>query len=106
MIKKFINMLKQPLTTYKFKKKWREHNSHNLTTIKNDINSIATVGNFSYGVLYVPYMQGKLKIGSLCSIADNVSFLTAGEHFTNHVSTFPFYAQVMKTSEFSGGGYK
>ena len=108
MLRTIFNKAKKIIVSainlYRAKKKWRDNNRNNSSAIKNDVNSIATVENFTYGVIYIPYMQGKLKIGSMCSIADDVTFLTAGEHFTNHLSTFPFNEKVLGRSEMAAGG--
>ena len=37
----------------------------------------------------------KLKIGNYCSIATNVMFLLDADHYTNHVSSFPFKVKVL-----------
>ncbi len=52
------------------------------------------VGEFTYGfpnIVPFPYEnRGTLKIGRFCSIADNVTILLGGEHYTKWVSTYPF----------------
>lgn len=59
-------------------------------------------GNYTYGVINLPYAQGRLMIGHFCSISDNVSFLTSGEHYKDHISTYPFYAHVLGKAEPGG----
>lgn len=83
-----------------YKKKWRKHNKHNgtypLTLF--DENSV-TVGNMTYGELYVLKYgeRSKLYIGNFCSIAPKVSFILCADHYTNHISTFPFKVKMLKT---------
>ena len=53
-----------------------------------------SVGRFSYGcpkVLRFP-SAGHLRVGSFCSIADEVTILLGGEHVADRVSTYPFNA--------------
>lgn len=76
---------------------WRKRNIHNRTSIGQicDINCIS-VGAESYGILNVnsfahtPSEDVGLEIGRYCSIADDVTFLLAGEHNINSLSTYPF----------------
>ena len=53
-------------------------------------------------MINIPYAQAQLTIGHFCSISDNVSFLTSGEHYKNHFSTYPFYAHVLGKPEPGG----
>ena len=78
-----------------YKKKWRKRNRHNNTYILNipncDISQIS-VGRETYGGFTVQNNSNerKLKIGSYCSIGENVQFLVCIDHPTDLVSTFPF----------------
>lgn len=77
-----------------FKQKYRKINYHNFTEIMNycDLSKVV-VGKNTYGEINVTdYSQQdtKLKIGSYCSIAQNVSFLLGGEHQIKSISTYPF----------------
>ena len=59
------------------------------------------IGRYSYGDLYpvMWYDNGaKLKIGSFCSIAEEVRFLVGGEHSYRTISTFPFDVFATRTS--------
>lgn len=75
------------------KKKWRKLNSHNETFMGTPFKfESVTVGRYSYGLLNVIDHTGesKLSIGDFCSIAPNVTFVLNGDHYTDHISTFPF----------------
>lgn len=56
-----------------------------------DIDKVS-IGRYSYGELNVVSFNNthRLKIGSFVSIGQNVSFLLDAEHYTDHISTFPF----------------
>lgn len=87
----------------KMKDNWRVLNSHNDTFL-GDCNylstkefSVITVGKNSYGTLNVNNSSPdypELKIGSYCSIAENVYFLLGCDHSINTVSTFPFKTKI------------
>ena len=85
-----------------YKIKWRKHNKHNGTypITLFDENAV-NVGNMTYGELYVLKYgeQGKLSIGNFCSIAPQVAFILSADHYTNHISTFPFKVKVLETAE-------
>jgi acetyltransferase-like isoleucine patch superfamily enzyme len=53
---------------------------------------LATIGRWSHGYENIKWWGGtsRLKIGSFCSIAEGVTFLLGGEHFTDRISTFQF----------------
>ena len=53
------------------------------------------LGRFSYGfssvkILSYDSTDSKLKIGSFCSLGLNLTILTAGEHPTKFITTYPF----------------
>ncbi len=79
----------------KYKKKWRQKNKQNKTFINNipncSIDQIS-VGRETYGAITIQNnsRERKLKIGSYCSIGENVQFLVCIDHPTDLVSTFPF----------------
>lgn len=77
-----------------FKDAWRDLNQHNQTELKNDIPfDIVSVGNRTYGdlnIIYYGIPGEKLTIGNYVSIAPNVLFNLAGEHYYKGFSTFPF----------------
>lgn len=84
-----------------FKLKWRK-NKHNKTVPRNIFNAdIVSVGKFSYGGLYILSFgnKNKLHIGNFVSIADNVTFILQLEHYTNHISTFPFKVKCLDSKE-------
>ncbi len=88
-----------------YKIKWRKHNKHNGTfpvTLFDE--SAVKIGNMTYGELYVlSYgQQGMLKIGNYCSIAPKVAFILSADHYTNHISSFPFKVKVSGTAKFEG----
>lgn len=76
---------------------WRKKNRHNLTHNANgfNINSVC-VGNMTYGNLYVITCGNdvKLKIGNYCSIAGGTKFILQGDHYLNHVSSYPYKVQI------------
>lgn len=83
-----------------FKRKWIRANKHNGTIPNNEFDfDTASVGNYSYGELNVVSLNNKshLRIGNFVSIAQNVVFMLDVEHFTNHISTFPFRVKVLES---------
>ena len=82
------------------RRKWRLLNKDNATCI-GDVDDISAikVGQHSYGVLNVlqSNRHRKLWIGSFVSIAPQVFFILESEHYTSHISTFPF--KVMTLSQ-------
>lgn len=81
-----------------FVKKWKKRNSHNKTVPMNmyPIDNVS-VGNETYGSIYVLVFNEnyKLKIGSYCSVAPEVSFILSADHYTNQISTFPSKVKIM-----------
>lgn len=73
---------------------WKKLNKHNSTVPVNDFDyNCVSIGNYTYGPIfcfnsYNP--ERKLRIGHFCSIAAGVKFILNAEHYTNHISTFPF----------------
>lgn len=66
------------------------------------------VGKASYGDLNIISFanNAKLIIGTFVSIAQEVSFILDAEHYTNHLSTYPFkvkYLGIEKQEAFSKG---
>ncbi len=89
MFTKIINYLKWK----KQLKVWRNGNNNNSTIPINNFNfSNVHIGNYTYGGLYVLTFNdnANLYIGSFCSIAPGVKFILSADHFTNHISSFPF----------------
>lgn len=82
----------------KLKRNWRKKNSSNDTHAMNQFNfDNVSVGRYSYGELNVVDFcdSHKLVIGNYVSIAQNVTFLLNGEHYIDHISSFPFKVKVM-----------
>lgn len=81
--------------------RWKLRNLHNGTMIQNyfDINAVS-VGNETYGYFSVLNFKSepKLKIGSYCSIAPDVTFILRSDHDYHHISTFPFRVMCMGES--------
>ena len=81
-----------------FRKRWRNNNRVNTTIALNifDINSVF-VGKHTYGGIEVLNYNNyyKLTIGNYCSIATDVMFILDADHYTNHISTFPFKVKVL-----------
>lgn len=83
-------------------KKWRKRNAHNFTQTGNEFDfEQVKVGKGSYGELNVLSFTDKssLRIGNFVSIAPQVWFLIGAEHYTNHISTFPFKAKFLMTEK-------
>lgn len=87
----------------KFYDDYRERNRHNSTYPENifDMNYVS-VGKKSYGgikLLGGTHSLGqcisKIRIGSYCSIGPEVTFIPHLDHYTNHISTYPFKVYVM-----------
>jgi acetyltransferase-like isoleucine patch superfamily enzyme len=53
---------------------------------------LATIGRWSFGYENIKWWgsDSRLKIGNFCSIAEGVTFVLGGEHFTNRISTYQF----------------
>lgn len=76
-----------------FKKKWRKLNPHNFTNAEDLFDpTLVDVGDYTYGGLRVlTYNKdSKLKIGQYCSIAQEVMFVLSADHYTHHISTYPY----------------
>ncbi len=85
-----------------FKRKWRKLNPKNFTNAEDlfDPNCVS-VGDYTYGGLRVlTYNQNsKLKIGKFCSIAQEVMFVLSADHYTNHISSYPYKVWIMKEGQ-------
>ncbi len=93
-----FNSIKHRLYIRKRRKLWKKLNTNNFTNMINDFDfDLVSVGNFSYGDLFVLSANkvNKLKIGHFCSIADNVKFILNSDHPTNHISTYPFKTMIL-----------
>lgn len=82
--------------------KWRRRNPGNGTWL--DGHAVGfdniSVGDWSYGPLRVVTSSPNpsLRIGSFCSIAESVSFVTCDEHPLDHLSSFPFRVRTLGES--------
>ncbi|GAB6120621.1 MULTISPECIES: CatB-related O-acetyltransferase [Dysgonomonas] len=90
MIEKIYNRLK----IFRNNRKWRLLNRHNFTTLNSLCSTeLIQVGRETYGNLTVSswgVANEGLKIGSYCSIADEVKFILGGNHRLDTFSTYPF----------------
>lgn len=89
------------LKLIKFRKKWRKNNSDNFTVAGNIFaKSKISVGNYSYGKLYVydNNYKSSLNIGRFCSIGGDVHFMLGSEHAVNTISTYPFKVKINSES--------
>ncbi len=83
------------------KRYWRKTNQHNDTHAQNLFNPAqVTVGTASYGELTVVSFADihKLHIGNYVSIAQCVTFLLDADHYTDHISTYPYKAKCLRTA--------
>lgn len=79
----------------KFRIQWFQKNTHNYTKVRSVFPDIVEVGKETYGAIDVRYFGNPnehLTIGNYCSIADDVLFLTGGNHTIDTFSQFPFDA--------------
>ena len=95
--------IKNRLTHYIARRKWREVNAHNGTYMGGyfEINTVS-VGKETYGLLNIISHNevNRLEIGNYCSIAPNVVFVLSGEHATDYISTFPFKTHTLKSQKY------
>lgn len=94
--------VKYRLNLILFRRRWRKANLHNSTTAAVPFNmDNVQIGKNTYGALNVSMhnAENKLIVGNYCSIAPQVCFLLSSEHFTNHISTFPYKVQIMHSLE-------
>lgn len=108
----FIEGIKEVLKTYKFgvrKAKWKKLHPNSDTIPMNDFDfNHVNIGTGSYGELKVVDFGGNcnLIIKNYVSIAQNVSFILNADHYTNHISTYPFKVKTLRitNSESFGKG--
>ena len=97
----FLNEIRRIYLLNRFRRKWSNDNPNNETIPNNifDKNTV-TVGDYSYGELNIVSFDNKtkLRIGRFVSIAQNVTFLLDVEHYTNHISTYPFKSKILMES--------
>lgn len=54
------------------------------------------IGEYTYGNPSILYSNDEVTIGRFCSIAQNVTILSGGEHDTTKLSTYPFHILMNK----------
>lgn len=99
---KLARRLWQRLLLAKHRFRWDAANRHNETSAVNHFDRAkVSVGAFSYGPLHVIDGAGdsRLRIGTLCSIAEDVTFVLNGEHPLDRLTTFPLRAFVLRDEE-------
>ena len=93
-----LDWLKEKLTMYRYRKRWRQVNSHNATTPVGcyPMDKI-TIGRDTYGPIDALFSnhENRLVIGSYCSVAGGVKFLVSGDHALDRISTFPFQTRCL-----------
>ena len=100
-----LSILKKKLELREYRRHWRERNAHNYTDAMNVFPlDCVSVGQYSYGGLKVLAFNNdaKLKIGSFCSVGPEVCFNLSADHYTNHISTYPFKVKMLYSSLFEG----
>ena len=78
---------------HRFKNRWKKMNTLNMTTANCFFDpNLVDVGDNSYGELNIVSFasNSKLHIGRFVSIAQEVIFILDADHYTNHISTYPF----------------
>lgn len=105
VIKEFISLVKAGIR----KKKWSKIYPESNTIPMNDFNfNNVKLGYGSYGELNIVDFGGnnKLIIKNYVSIAQNVSFILNADHYTTHISTYPFKVKILQSqlSESFGKG--
>lgn len=81
----------------------RNKNSDVYLARETDI-GLVKVGKFTYGSIdaLVSNDNAKLIIGNYCSIAPKVAFILSVDHYTSHISTFPFKVKALGIAETEG----
>ena len=94
---------------HRFQGNWKKNNPENFTTVNNIFDTkLVKVGNASYGELNIVSFarKNKLYIGNFVSIAQEVAFILDAEHYTDHISTYPYkvkYLGIEKEESFGKG---
>lgn len=91
------------------KKEWNKLHPESDTIPMNNFNfENVSLGHGSYGELNVVDFGGdcKLIIKNYVSVAQNVSFILNADHYTNHISSYPFKVKILQnqSSESFGKG--
>lgn len=96
----YIRSVKKQLGYFSFKRNWRENNKHNETyPVRICRAAVVSIGNYTYGPIDLVSANDEytLMIGNYCSIGEDVRFILAMEHYTNHISTYPFKVMCIKS---------
>ncbi len=99
-LKESLIMLKKQWRYVGFALSWRENNKHNATHLSRVCNmSVVSIGNYTYGNIdmIAATNEQKLSIGNFCSVGEDVRFILSAEHYTNHISTYPFKVMCIKS---------
>lgn len=94
-----LGQLLQTVKLNSFRRKWIKKNKcTQLFPMNMFDSSIVKAGKHSYGELNVVSFgnESTLTIGNYVSIAENVYFLLDVEHYTDHISTYPFRVKMLQ----------
>lgn len=92
------NKIKYKLKMYNLNKSLKERTgNHNVFLEREAFPDLIDVGKNTYGPINALMFNrdSKLIIGNFCSIAPRVSFIVSADHYTNHISTFPFKVKLL-----------
>lgn len=82
---------------------WRKRNANNGTSLGRYLvgTENISIGRGSYGPISIltSDINPKVTIGSFCSIAEGVTFITSDEHPVNYFSTYPFKVRLLGDKE-------
>ena len=95
------NKIKYKLKMYNLNKSLKERTgNHNVFLEREAFPDLIDVGKNTYGPINALMFNrdSKLIIGNFCSIAPRVSFIVSADHYTNHISSFPFKVKVLGES--------
>lgn len=93
-----FDFFKQKIERRRTIKQWRNKNQSNFTQAVSSFNQeLVSVGKYTYGNIYALTFddKSKLKIGSFCSIAPNVSFIVSADHYVDRLSSYPFKSKIV-----------
>ena len=94
----FIEIAKSGHRKYKWHK--LHPDSDTIPMNQFDFNHVS-IGKGTYGELNVVDFGGdcRLVLNNYISIAQHVTFILNAEHYTNHISTYPFKVKLLKSQE-------
>lgn len=93
-----LNDVRRRYKLHRFQRSWRKANPNNGTFPVNLFDKdLVSVGDASYGELHVTsFASGsKIKIGSYCSIAQEVRFVINAGHRIDTISSYPFKVKTL-----------